>query len=632
MTDELMKHPPLMVGLFRDAGSSDTRNEQWFLEECKETVESGFQFMVVSVSKDISAQSDGSLDIASYDALPHGPFTRKAHNSLSNAQWTGVIGAISNLPGKGLENTLVDYIINEAGQWAKYLGFYGIMVPLNAADGDGDNEYSVYSSGEIISRVLLESNYKGFDIWIRTSCRQEDWYKWNELRNCVGIVPGNRLHVVLDFADLTEEEADWAIQYQRWFGESIQAIIIPTSMFLTNEHGWPVLSRKVQKLVEEFLNYYPIRWIIEGPCLHEKGYSAYRNHIAFIDDRRPPPSFEDAFLRTTIDHLQLPLQPLYDQLASSTYEDFEKDSVKYDRYEAAIRQALIDRHSDGKPVTIMVLGCGRGPILNRAVCAARDFSGEVKLFAIEKNPSAVVTLQHRINDDWADQSVTLVKTDMREWDTDERADIIVSELLGSWGDNELSPECLDGAQHLLKETGISIPASYTSYLSPITTSRLHATVASIVPFIHGEIKSRKYFETTYVVRMGAVFRLADEQACFTFNHPNEGMSSNERFVSCTFEMPQELSHYMVHGFRGTFDCQLYGDYHISIADENNSKGMFGWSPLYIPVQNPFTVAGGTKIEVLLWRKVGPKKVWYEWMVKGHTHIHNIGGRSSSMGT
>lgn len=31
-----------------------------------------------------------------------------------------------------------------------------------------------------------------------------------------------------------------------------------------------------------------------------------------------------------------------------------------------------------------------------------------------------------------------------------QADIIVSELLGSFGDNELSPECLDGAQQHLK--------------------------------------------------------------------------------------------------------------------------------------------------------------------------------------
>lgn len=55
-------------------------------------------------------------------------------------------------------------------------------------------------------------------------------------------------------------------------------------------------------------------------------------------------------------------------------------------------------------------------------------------------------------EEWGDQ-VTVVSCDMREWAAPEKADIIVSELLGSFGDNELSPECLDGAQHFLK--GIS---------------------------------------------------------------------------------------------------------------------------------------------------------------------------------
>lgn len=39
---------------------------------------------------------------------------------------------------------------------------------------------------------------------------------------------------------------------------------------------------------------------------------------------------------------------------------------------------------------------------------------------------------------------------MRHWEAPEQADIMVSELLGSFGDNELSPECLDGAQKFLK--------------------------------------------------------------------------------------------------------------------------------------------------------------------------------------
>lgn len=46
--------------------------------------------------------------------------------------------------------------------------------------------------------------------------------------------------------------------------------------------------------------------------------------------------------------------------------------------------------------------------------------------------------------------MTIVSTDMRKWKAPEKADIIVSELLGSFGDNELSPECLDGAQIYLK--------------------------------------------------------------------------------------------------------------------------------------------------------------------------------------
>lgn len=68
--------------------------------------------------------------------------------------------------------------------------------------------------------------------------------------------------------------------------------------------------------------------------------------------------------------------------------------------------------------------------------------------------------------------MTIVAADMRYWQAPKKADILVSELLGSFGDNELSPECLDGAQRFLREDGISIPAAYTSFLQPVTTSKL----------------------------------------------------------------------------------------------------------------------------------------------------------------
>lgn len=56
-------------------------------------------------------------------------------------------------------------------------------------------------------------------------------------------------------------------------------------------------------------------------------------------------------------------------------------------------------------------------------------------------------------------NVTIVDSDMREWKAPEEADIIVSELLGSFGDNELSPECLDGAQKFLKGNHTSVTIS-----------------------------------------------------------------------------------------------------------------------------------------------------------------------------
>lgn len=68
--------------------------------------------------------------------------------------------------------------------------------------------------------------------------------------------------------------------------------------------------------------------------------------------------------------------------------------------------------------------------------------------------------------------MTIVASDMRTWVAPEQADILVSELLGSFGDNELSPECLDGAQKFLKPGGISIPAASTSQLQPITAAKL----------------------------------------------------------------------------------------------------------------------------------------------------------------
>ena len=55
---------------------------------------------------------------------------------------------------------------------------------------------------------------------------------------------------------------------------------------------------------------------------------------------------------------------------------------------------------------------------------------------------SISIFQAQKDEQWGDK-VEVVSGDMREWkDGGIKADIIVSELLGSFGDNELSPECL----------------------------------------------------------------------------------------------------------------------------------------------------------------------------------------------
>jgi hypothetical protein len=81
-----------------------------------------------------------------------------------------------------------------------------------------------------------------------------------------------------------------------------------------------------------------------------------------------------------------------DNLESQTYETFERDPVKYALYEEAILKALQDRA--GVPTVLMVVGAGRGPLVKaslRAGKAAGYTSSNLMIYAVEKNPNAIVT-------------------------------------------------------------------------------------------------------------------------------------------------------------------------------------------------------------------------------------------------
>jgi protein arginine N-methyltransferase 5 len=268
-----------------------------------------------------------------------------------------------------------------------------------------------------------------------------------------------------------------------------------------------------------------------------------------------------------------------------------------------------------------------------------------------------------------------------------QADLVISELLGSFGDNELSPECLDGlvATGIWKDSTISIPAQYSAFLAPISSQRLHseARAQSFFPSLgEGGLDSApmgtlRAMETPYVVRMHAASQTHVEQLCWTFSHPT-ALPDKERSAHLHFtpnpthgagcgsgygphdpavaaiaqssvttmehqQQQQQQGSITVHGFVGTFEAILYDDVIISTRPTNFSLGMFSWFPMYFPLREPLVVPGGATLVASVWRRTETQghsgRVWYEWCAKvkdpsgtilGQSAIHNPNGRSCNV--
>uniref|UniRef100_A0A8C2GGI2 Protein arginine N-methyltransferase 5 n=1 Tax=Cyprinus carpio TaxID=7962 RepID=A0A8C2GGI2_CYPCA len=408
----------------------------------------------------------------------------------------------------------------------------------------------------------------------------------------------------------------------KWLGEPIKAAILPTSIFLTNKKGFPVLSKAHQRIIFRLFKL-EAQFIFTGENRHnEKDLRSYLQYLEYLNQNRPAPNAYELFAKGYEDYLQSPLQPLMDNLESQTYEVFEKDPIKYSQYQQAVYRCLLDRVPEEQMETnvqvLMVLGAGRGPLVNASLRAAKQAKRKLRVYAVEKNPNAV----NWKFEEWGDQ-VTVVSCDMREWTAPEKADIIVSELLGSFGDNELSPECLDGAQHFLKDDGISIPCSYTSFLAPLSSSKLYNEVRGCR---ERDKDPECHFETPYVVRLHNFHQLADPKPCFTFVHPTTDMNNN-RYQCLRFSIGCNS---VLHGFAGYFEATLYKDVTLSNVI---LTPFFFFSSLSSPMQQPIPLCCGDNVSVRFWRCNNGKKVWYEWAVTEPvcSAIHNPAGRSYTIG-
>jgi len=438
----------------------------------------------------------------------------------------------------------------------------------------------------------------------------------------------------------------------RWYSEPVRSLMFPHTTFLRNAKGFPVLSKGHQQYLTQFMRLRQTPWILLGdvdpidvnkatpatePTPAEAASSAtaqdpvsHLRYFRHLQQTQPVRAPIEKFGQGYQDYMQSPLQPLSDNLESVTYEVFEKDPIKYDWYERAIALALKDlsAKAGGRDIVVAVVGAGRGPLVSKALMASKSSGVKIKAWAVEKNQNAYVHLQRRnIIDPLWNKNVTVVKTDMRAWKGPVidgkvcKVDILVSELLGSFADNELSPECLDGVQHVLDpDHGVNIPQSYSAHMTPIATPRLYNDLLSRGGNDKWEIPYVVMFQQFDFLSLQAgeeETATADVQDAWVFSHPVPtavleqaearrggsaeyggaggfvgGDGSNEhnsRACKVKFSIQNRG---ICHGLAGYFESVLYassGGEKVELSTnpvtmEAKSCDMISWFPIFFPLK------------------------------------------------
>ena len=107
------------------------------------------------------------------------------------------------------------------------------------------NLFNLISLKITISIALTTSN---FNVDIRNLKESNDttWHWWKKLRSL--IEENSKMNVSLVLTpDLPASD-----EIERWFAEPVRSLTIPTSLFMTNKSGFPVLPRPHQIFVKKF--------------------------------------------------------------------------------------------------------------------------------------------------------------------------------------------------------------------------------------------------------------------------------------------------------------------------------------------------------------------------------------------
>ncbi|KAK5960632.1 protein arginine N-methyltransferase PWA37_002061 [Arxiozyma heterogenica] len=551
-----------------------------------------------------------------------------------------------------LQRSLAFQVLLNECRYAKYVGIKKLIL-APPKDLVNLQDYS-----QIVARLLNSDIFRpGQDATQQNTermilsislplCEDSDplatWEIWNTVRKLCDFHPS----LTISLAISKVKTPNYVLN--RWLCEPVSCLLVSSSIFATNKYGYPVLYKFNQNLIRKFQDINGNSQTTSNDLcvlLHgmekyaysvnggENSYLAYINHLLKKGDQA---MLSECINGSNEPYLLSPLKPNSENLTNEIYSNFEKDEVKYDMYEKAIEKAICNIKNfidNSSQFTILIAGAGRGAIVDKLyqVIMKHNIINRARILALEKNPEACLYLQKRNFEYW-NSRVELIKEDMKTWkDPTIKIDICISELLGSFGCNELSPECLfEIEKYHGKPNTIYIPKSYSSYVAPITC-----------PLIYQKLKDtndrKKNLQSFWVLHKIPYQVLSSKiSKVWTFKHPMIRANFTQQYTT-VFKLKQRGE---IHGLIGFFTAILYDEetilsiipdghivkdklenYHMhNMENIFHTKDMISWSPIIFPLEQPLPIVDDTEVSLSISRLHNGREVWYEWSMESFMYF------------
>ena len=257
--------------------------------------------------------------------------------------------------------------------------------------------------------------------------------------------------------------------------------------------------------------------------------------------------------------------------------------------------------SPAEPVVCLVLGGGLGRLANFCLDAAAEIKLRATVHMVDANPIAVSCMREQFCKSTSVTSEVVVhdpfslfpgmqvnELPLRLQNLTGRCDLVISELLGCFGDDEFLPELTVTMCNLFhKPGGISIPESWESYIAPVQTFNIDAL-----------LRNAKRSQSTYTTGLpeDCVF-LAEPQlvwkgSCYSYSGSffrllEFPLASFVLRTNCGQQKStSSTSEFLVHGLLGYFKAFLYKDIFIDTRHTSPLRNSFHWECFYLPLNTP----------------------------------------------